>query len=206
MGATGAQNTLQTEQMQAYQQAQQMTEQMYQSQQAIYAPMEKQFQSIFNAGPDQQGFSTAETDTLDAQAVQGTAANYSAAAKAVGDQTAAEGGGNEYEPSGAADEMKQEVANSAAGQESQQETQIQEANYQQGYAQWGAAAGGLESIAAGDNPLGYESAETGAGSAAGTTASQIASEDNSWINAAIGAAGTIGGAVVGENPGGIFGG
>ena len=198
MGASRAQNQLQAEQLAGYQQAQQMTAEQYADQQAIYAPMEKQFQSIFAAGPNQQGFSTAETNDLNAQAVQGTAANYSAAAKAVGNSMAAEGGGDAYTPSGGADEIKQEVANSAAGQESQQETQIQEANYQQGYNEWGAAAGGLESIAAGENPLGYENAATSSGSAAGTTAEQIAQEDNSWINAAIGGAGAIGAGFAGD--------
>jgi hypothetical protein len=196
-GASPAQTQIQDEQLQAYTTAQQMTAQMYSAQQAIYAPMAKQFQSIFDKGPSQEGFSTEETNTLNAQAVQGTATNYSQAAKAVGEGMAAEGGGNDYTPSGGADQLKQEVANSAAGQESSQETQIKEADYNQGYAEWGAAAGGLDAIAAGDNPLGYEGAATSAGGAAGTTANQIAEEDNSWINAALGAAGAIGGAASG---------
>jgi hypothetical protein len=205
MCATGAQTQLQTEQLNAYTQAQQMTAQEYANQQEIYAPMEKQFQSIFSMGPNQQGFSNAETNTLNAQAVEGTATNYAGAAKAVNENLAAEGGGSEELPTGAQAEMKQEVANSAAQTESGQETQIQEADYNQGYQDWLNAGSGLESIAAGENPLGYENAATASGSAAGTTANQIASQDDSWINAALGAAGTIGGDVVKENPGGIFG-
>jgi hypothetical protein len=123
----------------------------------------------------------------------------------VGESLAAQGGGNETIGSGGAAQLKAETAQSAAGELSREQTQIKESDYQQGYNQWQAAAGGLESIAAGQNPLGYESAATGAGGAAGTTANQIAEQQNSWINAAIGAAGSIGGAVINQNPGGIFG-
>lgn len=197
-GPTAQQTELGDEQIQAYQQAQQMTAEQYADQQAIYAPLEAQFSKIFNAGPSQEGFSQGELNTLDSQAVTGTATNYGQAAKAVNEQLAGEGGGDEYTPSGAQDEIKQEVANSAAQTESGQETQIKEADYNQGYQEWQQAGEGLMSIAAGDNPLGYEGAETGAGSAASTTAGQIASEDDSWVNAALGAAGAIGGGFAGD--------
>lgn len=192
-GSTGAQQTLQEEQMQFYQQAMQMTQEQYQNQQAIYAPMTKQFQSIFDKGPNQQGFSDEELNTLRAGAVEGTAENYKQAATAVGESLAAEGGGNSLVSTGAQDQIRQEVANSAAQEESRQQTQITEANYNQGYQEWLASAGGLEAIATGQNPLGFENAATGAGSAASTTANDIAQADNSWINAALGAAGAIGG-------------
>jgi hypothetical protein len=197
-GATGAQTQIQDEELQAYQQAQQMTAEEYADQKAIYAPMESQFQSIFAMGPDQEGFSGGEKADLNAQAVEGTATNYGEAAKAVGEKLAAEGGGNAEVSSGGADELKEQVAESAAQSESSQETQIEEADYNQGRQNWQAAGEGLETIASGENPLGYENAETSSGSAAGTTANQIAEEDNSWINAAIGAAGSIGGGFAGD--------
>ena len=205
-GPTQQQQTLGNEQIQAYQQASALTAAQYANQQAIYGPMTAQFQSIFAKGPNQQGFSASEEQGLNAQAVEGTAQNYSQAAKAVGEQTAAEGGGTNPMPTGAQTQLKEEVATSAANNESSQENQIQQANYAQGYNEWQNAGAGLESIAAGENPLGYESAESGAGSAASTTAGQIASEDDSWINAAIGGASSLAGSVASENPGGIFGG
>ena len=204
-GATGAQTQIQNEQIAYYQQMQQMTAEQYAAQQAIYGPMAKQFQSIFNAGPNQEGFSQAEKDTLNSQAVEGTAENYQQAARAVNQQLAAQGGGNDYMPSGGNDQLKQEVANSAAGNESQQETQIKMADYQQGYNEWQAAGEGLQAIAAGDNPLGYANATTNSGSAVANTANQIAQEDNSWFNAVLGAAGSLGSAAISENPGDIFG-
>ena len=193
-GATSAQTQLQDEQIQAYQTAQTMTQEEYGNQQAIYGPMAQQFQSIFNLGPSQEGFSAGEKNTLNAQAVTGTGENYSNAAKALNEQIAGEGGGNESIPSGANTQLKEQVAQRAAQEESSEETQIQEADYNQGRADWQAAGEGLTSIAAGENPLGYENAATGSGTAASNTANQVAQEQNSWVNAAIGAAGSVGGA------------
>lgn len=192
MCATNQQNQLETEEAQAYTQAQQLTAEQYANQQAIYAPMAAKFNSIFNAGPNQQGFSTAEVQGLNAQAVEGTAVNYQAAAKAVGEQTAAEGGGTNPLPTGGQTELKEQVAESAAANESQQETQIQEANYSQGLANWQNAAGGLETIASGENPLGYENAETGAAGTANSEANAIASEDTGWESAVLGGVAGLG--------------
>jgi hypothetical protein len=192
-GASQQQNDLAAEQTQAYQQAQQMTAQQYANQSAIYAPMTAQFQSILAKGPNQKGFSSEEDAALNAHAVEGTAQNYAGAAKAVNEQLATEGGGDSTLTSGSQAQMKQEVANSSAQTESNEEQQIEEANYSAGASEYGAAAGGLETIASGQNPIGYENAATGAGSAAETTGNQINEEDNSWINATIGAAGTVAG-------------
>ena len=199
-GASQQQNELAAEQTAAYQQAQQMTAEQYGKQSAIYATLTPQFESILAKGPNQQGFSSEEQQTLNAQAVEGTAENYKQAATAVNEQLAAEGGGTNPLPSGGQEQLQQEVANSAAANESSQETQIQEANYKQGAQEYGAAASGLEGIATGTDPLGFENAATNAGTAASNTADQIAQEDNSWVNAAIGAAGTIAGGYLGRKP------
>ena len=74
-GSTGEQNQLQQEQLDAYTQAQQMTQQEYQNQQELYAPMSAQFKSIFSMGPDQEGFSAPELENLNATAIEGTAEN-----------------------------------------------------------------------------------------------------------------------------------
>jgi hypothetical protein len=192
-------------QLAAYQQASQLTSEQYANQQAIFAPMVSQFQSIYAKGPDQKGFSPEEESELSATAEEGTAENYGDAARAVGETEAAQGGGTNPLPTGASSAIQSNIATSAAKEESSQESQIEAADYSQGYNEWENAGQGLETIASGENPLGYESNETSSGSAAGTTASQIASEDDSWLNAAIGAGSSVAGAVVGENPGGIFG-
>jgi hypothetical protein len=192
-GPTAEQTQLQQEQIDAYQQAADLTAKQYENQQSIFGPLVSQFKSIYAKGPNQKGFSDTETQDLNSRVVEGTAENYAAAAKALGEKQATEGGGNNPLPSGAQSELQQELAASAAGQKSKQESEIAQADYSQGYDEWENAGKGLETIAAGENPLGFESAQTESGSAASKTASDIASEDNSWINAAIGAVGTAGG-------------
>jgi hypothetical protein len=192
MCASGAQNTIQQEDIATMQQYDQQQATQYANQTALYAQVKSVLDPILNAGPNQQGFSAAELNTLNAQAVEGTAENYSAAGKAVGEATAAEGGGDNPLPSGAQTQLKQEVANSAAEQESSEETQIQGADYQQGQQNFTNAEQGEMAIAAGENPLGYASATTNAEDTAGSEANAIAGENTSWINASIGAAGAIG--------------
>ena len=162
-GATDAQTQLQEEQLQAYQSAQQMTQEQYANQQSIYAPMAEQFKSIFAKGPNAEGFSPEEDESLKAGAVDSTAQNYAGAARAVNENLAAEGGGTNTLTTGGEAELKQEVANSSASQESTEENQINQANYQQGYNEWQAAGAGLDAIAAGENPTGYEANATSAG-------------------------------------------
>lgn len=193
MCASGSQSTIQSEQIQQYQQMQEMTASEYADQQGVLGAMQPMFESIFEAGPDQEGMSAGEKENLTSQAVSGTAANFQRAATAVGNETGAEGGGNLSVPSGATTQLQEELGSSAAGEESKEETQIGEADYQQGRQNWEQAASGLFSIASQDNPLGYASATTQSGSAAETTANQIQEENDSWENAAIGAAGAIGG-------------
>jgi hypothetical protein len=192
MCASGAQNSIQQEDIQTMQgyAAQQATQ--YENQTALYAQVKSVLDPILNAGPNQQGFSAAELNDLNAQAVEGTAENYSAAGKAVGENLAGEGGGDNPLPSGAQTQLKQQAANSAAEQESSEETQIQGANYQQGRENFTNAEQGEMAIAAGENPTAYSSAAINAEGTAGSEANAIASENTSWINAAVGAAGAIG--------------
>jgi hypothetical protein len=203
-GATSAQDQLQQEDMETLQQYDQMQQQQYANQQQLYATVNSVLQPILKAGPSQQGYSAGEFNNLNAQAVEGTAENYQGAAKAVNEQLAGEGGGDEFAPSGGQAQLKEEVAQGAAQEESGQESQILESDYATGRSNFQNAEEGEMAIASGENPLGWAGAVTSSEGAAGTQAEQIASEDNSWENALIGAAGSIGTAVVGENPGGIF--
>jgi hypothetical protein len=193
------QTELGDEQIAAYQQAADLTKQQYANQQAIFGPMVTQFQSIFAKGPGQKGFSDEENADLQSQAEEGTAENYGNAARAVGETTAARGGGTNPLPTGADSAIQSNIATSAAQEESRQESQIEAADYSQGYNEWENAGQGLESIAAGENPLGYQANETSSGSAASTTAGQIASEDDSWLNATIGAVGSAAGMASGAS-------
>ena len=193
MCASEQQNQIQAEDIQQMQQYDAQQAKVFQENQALYATVNSVLQPILQAGPNQTGFSQTETNALNAQAVEGTAENYQNAARAVNENIAAEGG--EGLPTGAAEQLRQEVANSAAGQQSAEETQIQEANYQQGRQNFQNAEEGELAIASGENPVSYSQAATGQSNAAGNEANAIAQENTSWINAAIGAGGAILGGV-----------
>lgn len=192
-GSTDAQNQLQQEQLDAYKEANDLMEKQYANQQEIYAPMAAQFQSILAKGPNQQGMSAEERQNLNATVSENTARNYKQAAEATAEGIAGLGGGTNPLPTGSEAALKAGVASSAAQEKSSEQGQIVRADYAEGRDQWLKAAQGLEGIATGQNPLGYESNATSAGSAAGTTANQIASQNNSWVNAALGAVGAVGG-------------
>jgi hypothetical protein len=193
-GATSAQKQLQAEDMATLQQYDTMMQQQYANQQALYSQVNSVLQPILAKGPNQNAFAGEEEATLNAQAVEGTAQNYRQASKAVGEKTAAEGGGNTFVTGGGQAQLQGEIAASAAQQESSEETQIEEQGYQTGAQEFEEATQGEMAVAAGENPLGYAGAVTSQANAAGTVADQIAQENNSWVNAAIGAAGEIGGA------------
>jgi hypothetical protein len=204
-GASSQQQQLEQEQADFYQSAMQESQTAFGEQQDLLKQMEAVYNPILAKGPNQMGYSPEELATLNAQAVEGTAQNYQQAARAVGEQTAAEGGGSISMPTGAQTQLKQQVAQAAAQQESGEESQIQEAGYSQGYNEFVQATGALATASGDLNPAGYGEMANQAGAAASSTANQIAQENNSWMNAALGAAGNIGSAVVNQNPGGIFG-
>jgi hypothetical protein len=195
MCASDAQNQIQAEDLQTMKDydAQQKTQ--YANQTALYSQVKSVLDPILNAGPNQKGYSTDELNNLNAQAKEGTAENYSAAGKAVAENLAAEGGGENSLPNGAQLQLKQETANSAAQEESKEESEITSSDYQTGRENFTNAEQGEMAIAAGENPTGYASNAINAESTAGSEANAIASENTSWINAAIGAAGAIGGGI-----------
>ncbi len=204
-GPSSTQMELQQEQAQFYQEGMQESQTAFAEQQSLLKQMQAVYDPILAKGPNQEGFSTEEENTLNAQAVQGTATNYTEAAKGVNEQLDAEGGGNNPLPTGGATQLREEVAASAAGQESGEEEQIQQANYAQGYNEFEGATQALTTASGELSPTSYETAATSAGSAAEQTANQINQEQNSWITPVMGAVGAVGGQVVNENPGGIFG-
>lgn len=199
-GVPAGQQQLGDEELQAYQEAQQLTQEQYGNQQAILAPMAKQFQSIFDMGPNQEGFSAPEEQTLNSQVLEGTAENYKQASAAVREGEAAEGGGTNPLPSGAQEAERESVAESAAQEESRELNQVEQSGFQQGYNEFETAAEGLGSVASAESPLGYEANATSSGNAAASTESEIANEQNSWVNAAIGAAGAVASAAATPKP------
>lgn len=161
--------------------------------QGILNNLTASFEPILKAGINQEGFSAAELNNLNSQAVTGTGANYAKAADALAKAQAAGGGGNTYIPTGAKIQQQEELASSAAANESNIESNIVAENYATGRSNYLTAASGLGETAGLLNPTGMANAATGAGSAASTTANEITQANNSWmqlVSAGLGAAGT----------------
>lgn len=157
--------------------------------QQILKSLTASFQPILDKGINQEGFSKAELDNLNAQAVTGTGTNYAKAAAALGASQGAEGGGTAYIPSGAKRAQQAQLAESAAANESGIEANIKAADYSTGRANYLTAAEGLGGVAGQLNPAGFANSATGAGSAASTTENEITQANNSWMNLVAGGLG-----------------
>ena len=165
--------------------------------QSILQSLTKSFAPVLAGGINQQGFSPAELQTLNNQATQGTGENYKAASDALSKQQSAEGGGTSYIPTGAKMQQQEQLATSAAQNESGIESNILASDYATGRANYLEAAGILGGVAAQDNPASFAGATTGAGSSAASTAENITASNNSWMNLVSGAIGATGAAFTG---------
>lgn len=194
-GPSAQQLQLQDQQMAFYQEGTQHAQTVFAEHQDLLKQMEAVYKPILAKGPSQEGFSAPEKAALTSQAIEGTARNYSQAARAVNNQIAAEGGGNNPLPSGGSEQLREEVASASAGEQSREETQITEADYATGRENFNEAGRALSVEGSQLNPTGYADAATSSGSAAEKTASDINAEQNSWMAPVLGAVGAIGGAV-----------
>jgi hypothetical protein len=177
-GASAQQSSLADSQQAFYNQMTADYSQQFAQQGAILQSLQNTLNPIIAAGPNQQGFNTAELNTLNSQAVQGTGQQYNNAQKALGAQQAAQGGGNSYLPSGAQSAQQANVASAYANQASNQLLGIQQANYQQGYNTYESAIGQLGGVASQYNPTGYSNSATGAAGAANSEANAVAQANN----------------------------
>ena len=163
----------------------------------VFKDLQSAFAPIVAAGPNQEGFSPEEKTAMMTEATEGTAQTYNKAAKALGQQVASEGGGNAYIPNGANEQLKEELLNSAAANESANKNAIIQKDYDIGRANFMQAAGVLGGATGTFNPAtGMSGEATNAGGAAAKTAEDITQANNSWMNMVGGVLGGIGGAVV----------
>ncbi len=163
--------------------------QQFAGQNAILSQLSEAYSPILAAGINQQGFSPSELASFQTQATNQTAAEYQKAAAATGERMAAQGGGNTYLPKGADSQVQAGIAAQAAGQESSEQLQINEANYAQGRQNYLNAAQGMAGVAQAENPSAYGALAGQMGSNAFGEANTISGENN-WL-------GHLGGAVAG---------
>lgn len=133
---------------------------------------------IAEAGPTQQGWAAPEVAAVNTQIGETTGQNYAKAAQALGNQLSAEGGGNAYLPSGAANTLKAQIATAAAAQQSSENLAATEANYAQGRQNWQQATAGLQELGQQYNPSAIASEASGANQSAFGQADKIQQENN----------------------------
>lgn len=187
-GASSAQDSLATSQTNFYNTLQQDTAQQFAGQTAILNSLNSSLQPIISAGPSQYGYSQGETNTLNSQAIQGTAQQFNSAKKQLQEQQAAAGGGNQFLPSGVSTQQNEQLAAAGANQTSSELLGVQQAGYQQGATQYQSAINQQEATAGLYNPTGYASSANSAGSSAAGELNTIQQE-----NAAASPWATVGG-------------
>lgn len=162
---------------------------------AITGNITNELTPILEAGPDQEGFNAAEKSALNSNAISTNATNYKNAAVVAGENEAG-AGGSAYAPTGGEGEVQAQIASNAAGNLSQTENQIEQADYAQGRANFGAAESGLDTVAGLLNPNATAQTATGANSAAFNEENQMQQESNAWEGDVAGLVGGLGGAVL----------
>jgi hypothetical protein len=155
---------------------------------------------IVEAGPNQEGMSAAEKAAITGNAINTNATNYRNAATVVAGSRAG-AGGSTYAPSGTDKQVAATIASNEAGQLSQEENQIEQADYALGRQEFQQAEAGLAGVAAAYNPNATAGAAIGANSAAAQQAEQMTEESNAWMGDVAGLAGGIGSTILGAKLG-----
>lgn len=145
----------------------------FKNQQSVLQNLQNTLNPIVAAGPNQFGYNTAEVNTLNSQAIQGTGQQYNNASQALKANQAAQGGGNAMLPSGVASQQAAALASAGANQASSDLLGIQQAGYQQGFNMYESALGGLENVAGQYNSVGMSGAASGAGNTANSEANAV---------------------------------
>lgn len=198
-GASAAQNSLAASQTQFYNTLSSDYNTQFANQSSILGALNNSLSPIVAAGPNQFGFSGAQTANLNAQAIQGTGQQYANASKALGAQQAAQGGGNSYLPTGAQGAQQAGLASASAAQASNELLGIQQAGYNQGHSQYESAIGQLGTVAGMYDPTGYAGQATSSGNAAASEQNLITQENNAaspW-NLVGGILGGVAGSILG---------
>ena len=198
-GATSGQEQIGQQQNALFGTLQQQLSTVFGSSSSVFNDLVNSYSPIVAAGPNQQGFSAAEDASLKSQAITNVGQGYQNVRQTVGEQEAAQGGGNlPGVASGSNIGINLGVAEGAANQTANELNQITQANYAQGRQNWIQAAQGLAGAPQVFNPAtGAGGVAVGAGNAASNTQNEIAQESNSWVNALIGAGAGIAGAAAG---------
>lgn len=184
-GASQQQNDLAASQTQFYNTLQTDQASQFANQQNVLTSLQNTLNPIAQAGPNQYGFNTAETNNLNSSVINNTAQQYAGASRALGQQQGAAGGGNSLLPSGVQSQQQAALAASAANQTASGLTGVQQAGYQQGNNMYNNAVGQLGGVAGqyGSGATSYAGSANNAGTDAGNELNTIYNENeasNPW--------------------------
>jgi hypothetical protein len=173
----------------------------------IFNSLNAAFSPIVAAGPSQQGFSAQEASNLNSEAITQTGTEYKNEKEALGNAQAAQGGGNVALPSGTTTAADEALAANAGNQTASELSQITQANYAQGNANYNAAVAGEEALPGVYNAAtSAGSAATGSSANAGNQQNQVSQANNSWMSLVGGALGGVTGALTGGLTSSLMGG
>jgi hypothetical protein len=201
-GPSAAQNTVQADQINLTNQIMSENSTVFGESQGILQTLNSTYAPILAQGPNQTGFSNAEDTSLNTEATDQTAENFSQAQRTLQENQDAQGGGNNFEPGGEEASEDESLAATAESSQSAEQSQILQANYTQGRQNFNTAAGVLGGVATTLNPVGTASTAVSSGAAAATTANTIAAQSNSIWTSVLGALGGVAGEAVGDIPSG----
>jgi hypothetical protein len=152
--------------------------QNFANQQAVLANLNQTLGPIVAKGPNQTGFSPQELAAENTTAIDTTAGNYKNAATALNNELSSRNDSGNLPESGVDQVLKERLASSAAGQLSQEELGITEANYATGRSNFQNAESGELALAGEYNPVPTGSLANQSNQQAFGEATQINQEQN----------------------------
>jgi hypothetical protein len=196
-GASGTQEQLQTEEANFYQAQTQAYSTAYSNFKDIQNRLNAQFDPIINKGPNQMGYNAAELTNLNTMATEGVATNYAKAKQALQQDIATEGGGTGTInlSGGPSNQLREELASTAAATQSAEQLGIQQSGYEQGYNEYQNAVQDEEAVAGGWNPNAFAGSATSSAGAANSEANAVQTANAATWNSVMGALGGIAGNV-----------
>jgi hypothetical protein len=195
--ASGTQEQLQSSEAAFYQMQTQAYNAAYSNFKSIQDKLNAQFGPTVVLGPNQMGYNAAELTNLNTMATEGVATNYAKAKQTLQQDIATEGGGTGTVnlTGGPSNQLREELASTAAGVESAEQLGIQQSGYQQGYNEYQNAVQGEEEVAGGWNPNAFAGSATSSAGAANSEANAVQAANASTWNSVMGALGGIAGNV-----------
>ena len=162
--------------------------------QALSNSLQQLINPIIQAGEGQYGFDTTEDNALRSDATNQDVTAFTNQKQALQNEEAAQNGGVSVMPSGAQEQLNEELGVQQAQKIANDQTAITEAGYTQGRQDYQNAMNEEFGLLSNTNPNAYASSAVGGGNAVNGAVQAEAAMDNSWMSVVGGALGGAGSA------------